>query len=363
MDLPRQQSIAPELRDARNEQTTQLRRIQKRQAFQRRASQKVLDDDDDDPAISPGGRSNQGVHFSPGSHGSSLGSPDGGFIPTIPAVPGLHPAALLSTASSAGTDGGDDEDPAAALTRGSLSSVSLASRGELVDQRLGAIEQISLISTLLVGTAAGALLVVDREKVGEYQCGVDIGGGPGRTDGSGDSGQARCDSTEMPRVVWMAVLPLHLTIGLNLFVTLVTVLVAFNTKRKLGWGEGFTIEASVFFEETKVLRWAKAVLFWSHLYIKSNILLRQAQDKHRESTQKEAGFSQGLCADGIYPRAAMLPSGARCDFPHSAADGCRNFVPARRVLHAFDLERCVFDLLPVLDGHASPRERKQALGG
>jgi hypothetical protein len=32
----------------------------------------------------------------------------------------------------------------------------------------------------------------------------------------------------------------------------------------------------------------------SHLYIKTNILPRQARDKHRESTQKKSGIAQGV---------------------------------------------------------------------
>jgi len=33
-----------------------------------------------------------------------------------------------------------------------------------------------------------------------------------------------------------------------------------------------------------------ATIFWIHLYIKTNILPRQARDKHRENTQKQDGL-------------------------------------------------------------------------
>ena len=148
-----------------------------------------------------------------GSTTSSTGTPAAGHEKPAGPVPAAH------------------EDPAAApeLTR-SLEDVEKG-----VDRRLGAFDQISLISTLLVGTAAGALLVVDREKVGQFQCGLDQQPASGfGTDGSA-AGNAICDATEIPAVVWVAVIPMHLTIGLNLFVTLVFVLVAFNTKRTMGW--------------------------------------------------------------------------------------------------------------------------------
>ena len=208
--LSKQQSITLDERHARNETHSTLRQLRKEH---RRNSQLGLDILD--------------TIESPGSLASSTSS-----VVSQGTIGDASTSPQVSTAkASADDECTSDTELARGLSRSSQ---------EHVEQRLGAFEQISLISTLLVGTAAGALLVVDREKVGEYQCGLDQI--PDDVINRSDSLQIQarevarlCDATETPPAVWLAVIPLHVTIGLNLFVTLVFVLVAFYTKRTMGW--------------------------------------------------------------------------------------------------------------------------------
>ena len=210
--LPRAHSTTEHERDVRNQKYSRVQQLQQRRNSQSDLSAHVTGL----PSLESGGSSNLS---SPGTeHG---GSPIG--VVSAEHTAELRPAASKTT--GAAVDVHENDQPAEAeLAR----QTSRSKQVQHVEQRLGAFEQIALISTLLVGTAAGALLVVDREKVGEYQCGLDQ-----QPDGSAATGL--CDAKDMPLAVWVAVMPLHLTIGLNLFVTLVFVLVAFNTKRTMGW--------------------------------------------------------------------------------------------------------------------------------
>jgi hypothetical protein len=224
--LSRLGSVTPDANTERHETVRQVQHL--KQERHRRNSQPDLAAHLDAAGGTLPTLASAGSTASTGSTTSPTGTPAAGRWPAAKTTP--H----SPHEKSAGPVPSQREDPAAAdLTREMSRSLEDVEKG--VDRRLGAFDQISLISTLLVGTAAGALLVVDREKVGEYQCGLDQQSDGGDGSSAADKAARVCDATEIPAAVWVAVIPMHLTIGLNLFVTLVFVLVAFNTKRTMGW--------------------------------------------------------------------------------------------------------------------------------
>jgi len=218
--LPRQASMSAEERRKRNEreekaraEEEQLKRLRGQSRRQRRS---ML----------------QGASSQPLTPLASLSSSGSGSSLASPAASARLLAGQVSSGGSVHVRLQEAE-----LGRGSSKS------DELVERRLASNEQISLISTLLVGTAVGVLTVLDRAKVDEYSCAAAEGG----------SLSHHCDA-HLPFVAHVAVVPMHVTIGLNLFSTLVQVLIAFYTKRTLGWGVGYTAQAEHFFSHTKQLR-------------------------------------------------------------------------------------------------------------
>jgi hypothetical protein len=75
------------------------------------------------------------------------------------------------------------------------------------------------------------------------------------------------------------------------------------------WEKGLRLRSAPRHDCRGRKRRLRKTAFLSHFYIKTIILPRQARDKHRENSKKDAVFRTGLC--GRY-RAGEHPAGDGC---------------------------------------------------
>eukprot|EP01047_Picozoa_sp_COSAG01_P081741 COSAG01_NODE_16421_length_1237_cov_1.587873_1_plen_359_part_10 len=157
--------------------------------------------------------------------------------------------------------GGAAAGPAAVAGEAGVSDVA-----DGVDRRLEAYNTIPVVSSLLFGTALAVVLMLDHEALeGCHSLAVGNDDWPSDSGGESASGAGGGRSCTSAVVKHLATAPLHLTVGLNLFATMVQTVVFYFGKRTLAAekGHGDYVRRTNHFLD-RATSWRKAS-FWAFI--------------------------------------------------------------------------------------------------